>query len=115
MDNDGIVGVERLEKINGNLVVTSLKKKKFLPLVEPTIWNSTKDKRPSSLLTSSKYFTYAGEVYERISLNEDIYAPKSYEEVIFDKNRALWISIMKEEISSMHKNGVLSIVDMPKQ
>lgn len=84
MDNDGIVGVERLEKENGNLVVTSLKKKKFLPLVEPTIWNSTKDRRSSSLLTSSKYFTYAGEVYERISLNEDISVPKSYEEVIFD-------------------------------
>lgn len=88
-----------MKKENDNLVESLLKKKKFLLLVEPIIWKSTREWRSSSLLTFSKYFTCAGEVYERISLNEDIFVPKSYEEVISDKDCAFW---MKEEIGSMH-------------
>lgn len=96
------MGAKLLGKEDGKVGV-SFKRRKILHSVEP-IRKSMK--KPSPILSSSKYFSYGGEVYERILLNKDISDPHSYEEAISDKDYELWISAIKEEIHAMHKNGV---------
>ena len=41
-------------------------------------------KRSSSILSSSKFYTYVGESFERIRLNEDLLDPRIYKEAITD-------------------------------
>lgn len=54
---------------------------------------SMRERKPSVILSSSEYYIYACEVYERISFSEDILDPQSYEDVISDKSYEQWIFI----------------------
>ena len=39
-------------------------------------------KKPSFILSSSEFYTYVGELFKLIRLNEDLLDPKTYEEAI---------------------------------
>ena len=69
-------------------------------------------KKPSSLLSSSEFYTYAGESFERIRLNEDLSNPIINEEAIVDIDAKKWRLGMQDKISSMYKNGVWRLVNL---
>ena len=52
--------------------------------------------RPSIILSSFEYYTYASEVFERISLSEDISHTKSYEDVNVNVDVGKWILVMEK-------------------
>lgn len=54
---------------------------------------SMRERKPYVILSSSEYYIYACELYERISFSEDISDPQSYEDVISDKGYEHWIFI----------------------
>ncbi|KAL0282081.1 UNVERIFIED_CONTAM: hypothetical protein Sangu_2971800 [Sesamum angustifolium] len=48
-----------------------------------------------------------------ICVSVDIYEPTTYEEAVTSPNANEWMTAMKEEISSMAKNNIRELVDLP--
>jgi len=61
-----------------------------------SIKRGIREMRPSIILSSFEYYTYASEVFERISLSEDISHTKSYEDVNVNVDVGKWILVMEK-------------------
>ena len=64
---------------------------------------STRERRPSTRYTSSKYIflTNEGE-------------PKCFQEVESHKDKQSWMKAMQEEMNSLQKNKTYELVELPK-